>query len=186
MSIFIFWWGDGDFIETKLQAIEKRAFENKNTYFDIFFLRSLYQSMIFFGQFHYPNASKMLAHYCEAQKDTIFFDAEKLYNENTELQFAVEKNKTGIIFRPYQSKDKTVHISSSFDWDLYYAFDLLSIRKEGKKVILYDRYVFAPLERKNYTPFKFGKIKFNLNDGLIHIAYPDAKGFMIYGEFILP
>ncbi|TAE67208.1 MAG: hypothetical protein EAZ85_15280 [Bacteroidetes bacterium] len=184
IAIFIvFMTGDAQLIQTKLNHIEQRALENKTTDWDRFWLRLLYQNMIFFGQFHYPNASKMLHHYCQQKSDTLFFDAENLYKENPEVKFAVDNNKTGVIFRPHHIEDIMLHISPVFYWDLYYAFDVLSIKKEGNSVVLYDKYKFNTIETKVYTHFKIGQISLEINDGLIKVAYPKAKGFISYGKF---
>lgn len=181
LMFIIFGVGDGGLTQSLLNGIEKRALAKQDTWRDRLFLQTIYQSMIYVGYWKYPYASKFLHHYCHQKGDTLFYDANFLL-QNKEVQMAIKKEKKIVIFRPITVERPHWHIPKQTYWDLYYTFDLLFMRKEGDKIIFYDNYTFFPLAKKSYTPFKIGRIKFSLNDGLIHIAYPHAKGYISYGQ----
>ncbi|RYY13017.1 MAG: hypothetical protein EOO36_16550 [Cytophagaceae bacterium] len=70
------------------------------------------------------------------------------------------------------------------DWPLYYTFDLLYIRQRGGKAIFYDNYFFQPVARRSYARFRVGKIGVQLNDGLIRVAYPQARAFVACSQAV--
>lgn len=183
--IIVFVTGDGGYTQKTLQGIEERALIGEETWRDRLFLKSMYQGMVYTGSWKYPHASKFLHHYCQRGGDTLFFDAQFLL-KNPDVIKALESHKTSIIFRPHHLKRPNRHIVTHTYWDLYYAFDLLQIRQKGNHVLFYDNYFFHKIQAKSYTPFKLGRIKFELNDGLIHVAYPQAKSFISYGKATLP
>lgn len=180
--------GDAGFIHEKLKHIEERADNQETTFSDKLFLQTIYQSMIMVGSWKYPQASELLNHYCKGGKDTFYFDSKQLL-ANEEVKEAIKNDKNIIIFRPLvleKDKGKNVHVCKQLYFDFYYAFDVLSIKKtEKNSIIFYDNYFFQSLQAKKYTNFKIGAIEFQLNDGLIHIAYPDALPFISYSESFL-
>lgn len=180
--------GDAGFVHEKLKYIEARAENQETTLLDQIFLRTIYQSMIMVGNWRYPQAAQLLNHYCNGGKDTLYFDAKPLLL-NTEVQEAIKNNKKMIIFRPAileAEKGKDIYVCNQFYFDWYYAFDVMKIEKPDEKtVIFHDNYSFQPLHAKKYTSFKIGAIKFDLNDGLIHIAYPSSTPFISYSKVSL-
>jgi hypothetical protein len=181
LLVVVFGTGDGGCTQSTIESIEKRAFEQKSTWTDKVLLQGLYQGMVYVGYWKYPNASRFLHHYCQNEGDTLFFKADFLL-QNAEVQTALQNNKNAIVFRPTHRTWESLHVSKYTHWDLFYTFDLLFIKRVGKKVIFQDHYFFRPLHKRSYTPFKVGKIRFSLNDGLIHVAYPRAKSYISYGE----
>lgn len=181
LLVVVFGTGDAGCTQNIVQNIEKRAFEEKNTWTDRLFLQGLYRGMVYVGYWKYPNASRFLHHYCHSKGDTLFFEADFLL-QNAEVQKALQNNKNAIVFRPTHRTWESLHVSKYTHWDLFYTFDLLFIKRVGEKVIFQDHYFFRPLQKRSYTPFKVGKIRFSLNDGLIHVAYPEAKSYISYGE----
>lgn len=180
----VFLTGDAGATQYVLNGIEERALTKCSTLLDRALLKSLYQVMIFAGKVHYPRAAEFLAYYCSGRGDTLRFDAKPLL-QNKEVQLALQHHKQAITFRQQTRRNSKHHVVSRTDWDLYYAFDLLFINRKHGRVAFYDQYYFQPLTNKSKTPFRFGKIHFKLNDGLIHVAYPEAKMFTAYGEAML-
>jgi hypothetical protein len=179
--LVVFGTGDGGCTQKMLEGIEKRAFAQQSTWTDKLFLKGLYQSMVYVGYWKYPIAARFLHHYCHAKGDTLFFNPDFLL-KNIEVQQAIQDNKNAIVFRPTHRTWASLHVAKYTQGDLFYAFDLLSIKKKGSEIVFYDTYIFRQLQKRSYTPFKVGKVRFSLNDGLIHVAYPAAKSYISYGR----
>ena len=175
-------WLIGDFriIQRVLDGVERRALAHQSTIADHYGLRLLYATLQMGGRVVYPQAAEYLAHYCEGQGDTLRFDARPLLR-HPDVQQALQLHKPGITFR-HQRSAGPFYIVRHTDWALYYAFDLLYIKREATGVAFYDNYFFQPLARRSYTRFNFGRVHCRLNDGLIRVAYPQAKSFVLYGE----
>jgi hypothetical protein len=182
--LVLFATGDAGITQYCLNGVESRALAKRTTLFDRLALKTLYRSMMFAGQFRYPQATKFLTYYCNGRGDTLHFDAQPLLR-NPEIQLALQHQKQAITFRQQPRRNFRHHIVRHTDWDLYYAFDVLFIRKKADRVAFYDQYYFQSLARKSRTPFHLGKLHFKLNDGLIHVAFPEAKMFTAYGETAL-
>ncbi|RZK21282.1 MAG: hypothetical protein EOO43_10680 [Flavobacterium sp.] len=181
LLMVIFVTGDLGLTNYLISAAEVRAFKNKNTAADKIGLRLLYNGMIISSRFQLPLASKCLNHYCYNNGDTLYFDPKPLL-VNKEVQKAILSRKKGIVFKSGPEVNKNFHFVKTTDKDLYFAFDVLHIRQTKHKIIFYDTYYFQPLERRTRPLFEIGKIKFRLNDGLIKVAYPEAKPFVAYAE----
>ena len=175
--------GTGDFGLTQyvLNGMEARALKQESSVLDKLALKGAYQTILLSSSDRYPLAAEMLRHYCAGSGDTLFFDAQTLLR-NPEVQTALRTRKRAIAFRAQQVKNEEYYAVTKTDWPLYYAFDLLFIKTKPGKIIFYDDYSFQLVKRKSRTPFQVGKVKFRLNDGLIHVAYPTAKAFVAYAE----
>ncbi|MCB2408637.1 hypothetical protein [Hymenobacter lucidus] len=173
----------GDFGATQylLNRAEARALAHQSTRLDQLGLRALYQAMQLTSLIRYPRAAEYLRYYCSGQGDTLRFDAAPLLG-NPQVQLALRQHKQAITFRHQPPTNPRHHVVRHTNLDLYYAFDLLFIKTKPGRVIFYDQYYFQPLARKSRTAFQVGNIRFKLNDGLIHVAYPRAKMFVTYGE----
>ncbi|RZK94761.1 MAG: hypothetical protein EOO62_30460 [Hymenobacter sp.] len=172
----------GDFGATQwvLNGVERRALAHHSTLADRWGLRLLYTALRLGGRVAYPQAAALLTHYCEGQGDTLRFDARPLLR-HPEVRQALRLHKPGITFRHQQSAGP-FYVVRRTDWALYYAFDLLYIKQKANSIVFYDKYFFQPLARRSYTQYHFGRVHCRLNDGLIHVAYPQAKPFVVYGK----
>lgn len=137
--------------------------------------------MMLAGGLRYPQATEFLRYYVSGQGDTLRFDAQPLLR-HPEVRRALRHRKRAITFLHQPPPHPTYHAVQRTDWDRYYAFDLLFIRQQPGRVEFYDRYFFQPLARRSRTPFRLGKIRFQLNDGLIDVAYPEARRFVSYAQ----
>lgn len=178
-------WGTGDFGLTQrwLNGVERRALAGHSTPADHLGLRLLYDGLWLGGQVAYPQAAQLLGHYREGSGDTLRFDARPLLR-HPEVRQALRQGKPGITFRQQAASASPFYVVRKTDWPLYYAFDLLYIRQRGNKVIFYDNYFFQPVARRSYARFRVGKIGVHLNDGLIKVAYPQARAFVAYSQAV--
>jgi hypothetical protein len=165
-----------------LNGVERRALAGQSTRMDRWGLQLLYGALQLGGRLVYPQAADMLEYYCAGQGDTLRFDARPLL-QHPDVQQALRQHKPGITFR-HQAKAGPFYIARHTDWEKYYAFDLLYIRQVPNGVVFYDNYFFQPLARRSYTRFQFGRLRCKLNDGLIRVAYPQAKSFIAYGKVL--
>ncbi len=170
--------GDFGLTQRVLNDVESRALAGRSTHFDRYGLRLLYGTLQLGGRVVYPQAATLLNYYCDGHGDTLHFDARPLLR-HPEVQRALQLRKPGITFR-HQPTAGPFHIVRRTDWALYYAFDLLYIRQSPGTVVFYDNYFFQPLRRRSYTRFTFGRLHCKLNDGLIRVAYPQARPFVAY------
>ncbi len=134
-----------------------------------------------YGAVRFPLAASLLEHYCAGSADTLRFDAAPLMRDAA-VQSALRANKRGIVFKKQPAQNPDYYVVGKTNLAFYYAFDLLRIKMCRKGVAFYDDYYFQPLAGNVRPLFQFGKIKVRLNDGLIKVAYPDAKPFVAYGE----
>lgn len=178
-------WGTGDFGLTQrwLNGVERRALAGRSTTADHLGLRLVYDGLWLGGQVVYPQAAQLLGHYRAGSGDTLRFDARPLLR-HPEVQQALRQGKPGITFRHQAAGASPFYVVKKTDWPLYYAFDLLYIRQRGNQVIFYDNYFFQPLARRSYARFRVGKIGVRLNDGLIRVAYPQARAFVAYSQAV--
>ncbi|MBF9142018.1 hypothetical protein [Hymenobacter properus] len=176
--------GDFGLTQRVLNGVESRALAGRSTRLDQFGLRLLYGALQLGGRVVYPQAAELLGHYCGGRGDTLRFDAQPLLR-HPEVQQALRLQKPGITFR-HQAAAGPFYIARRTDWGLYYAFDLLYIRQAPGTVVFYDNYFFQPLARRSYTRFNFGRLHCKLNDGLIRVAYPQAKPFVAYAKATAP
>jgi hypothetical protein len=175
-------WGTGDFGLTQrwLTGTEQRALAGRSTLADRWGLRVLYRGLQLGGQLTYPQAAGLLGHYLHGGGDTLRFDARPLLR-HPEVQQALRQHRPGITFRHQAAGKSPFYVVAKTDWPLYYAFDLLYIKYEPTGVVFYDNYFFQPVARRSYARFGLGKVHLRLNDGLIHVAYPEARPFIVYG-----
>ncbi|MGI4862704.1 MAG: hypothetical protein ACRYFZ_02190 [Janthinobacterium lividum] len=178
-------WGTGDFGLTQrwLNGVEQRALAGRSSTTDRLGLQLLYDGLQLGGRVAYPQAAQLLGHYRTGNGDTLRFDARPLLR-HPEVQQALRQRKPGITFRHQAAGASPFYVVRKTDWPLYYAFDLLYIRQRGGKTIFYDNYFFQPVARRSYARFRVGKIGLQLNDGLIRVAYPQARAFVAYGEVV--
>ena len=169
--------GDGGLAQHLLNGVERRALAGRSTWADQLGLRLLYGSLQLGGRVAYPQAAQLLAYYCAGKGDTLHFDARPLLRR-PDVQQALRQRRPGITFRHRAASKSPFYVVARTDWPLYYAFDLLYIRYSARGVELYDNYFFQPLARRSYTPFRLGKVRLRLNDGLIRVAYPGARAFV--------
>lgn len=172
--------GDGGLGQHLLNGAERRALAGRSTWADQLGLRLLYGGLQLGGRVAYPQAAHLLAYYCTGRGDTLRFDARPLLRR-PDVQQALRQHRPGITFRHRPVSGSPFYVVAHTDWPLYYAFDLLYIRYTRRGVALYDHYFFQPLARRSYTPFRLGQVRLRLNDGLIHVAYPEARAFVAYG-----
>jgi hypothetical protein len=151
--------GDGGLTQRLLNGAERRALAGRSTWAD---------------------QLALLDYYCTGKGDTLRFDARPLLR-HPDVQQALRQHRPGITFRHRAASKSPFYIVAKTDWPLYYAFDLLYIRYTARGVVFYDNYFFQPLARRSYTPFRLGKVRLRLNDGLIRVAYPEARAFIAYG-----
>lgn len=175
-------WGTGDFglVQRWLSGAERRALAGRPTLADQWGLRVLYRSAQLAGQLAYPQAAGLLGHYLAGTGDTLRLDTAPLLR-HPEVQRALRQHRPGITFRHQAAGGSPFYIVARTDWPLFYAFDLLYIKYLPTGVALYDNYFFQPLARRSYTRFRLGKVRVKLNDGLIRVAYPEARAFVVYG-----
>ncbi|WP_152560018.1 hypothetical protein [Hymenobacter sp. IS2118] len=176
--------GDFGLTQKALNGMESRALAGKSTRADKWALRLLYGTLQMGGQVTYPQAAQLLDYYCAGSGDTLRFNAQPLLR-HPEVQQALQQRKPGITFR-HQAAAGPFYIARQTDWALFYAFDLLYIRRTVDQVVFYDNYFFQPLARRSYTPFRFGRLHCKLNDGLIHVAYPKSKPFIAFAKVAMP
>ena len=175
-------WGTGDFGLTQrwLNGAEQRALAGRSTLADRWGLRLLYRGLQLGGQLAYPQAAGLLGHYLQGG-DTLRFDTRPLLR-HPEVQQALRQHRPGITFRHQLANGSPFYVVAKTDWPLYYAFDLLYIKYQPGGVAFYDNYFFQPVARRSYAQFGLGKVPLRLNDGLIHVAYPEARAFVAYGR----
>lgn len=183
--LVVFGTGDAGATQYLLNGMENRALTGRSNLPDKLLLRGLYRAMVLLGHFRYPRATEFLAYYIGGRGDTLRFDARPLLR-HPEVQQALRLRRRAITFRQQPLARPDYYAVRRTDWDLFYAFDLLFVRRRPGRVVFYDQYYFQPLRRRSRTPFRLGKIHFKLNDGLIHVAYPEARKFTAYGEASLP
>ena len=172
--------GDFGLTQYLLNGAERRALANTSTRADQLGLRLLYETGQLVGRVRYPQAARLLAYYCQGQGDTLRFDARPLL-ANPEVQQALQQHRPGITFRHQPAGRSPFYVVGRTNWPLYYTFDLLYIQQAPGRVIFYDHYFFQPVRRRSRTRFQLGRVSFKLNDGLIHVAYPQARPFVAYG-----
>jgi hypothetical protein len=173
--------GDGGLTQHLLNGAERRALASRSTWADQLGLRLLYGGLQLGGRVAYPQAAHLLDYYCTGWGDTLRFDARPLLRR-PDVQQALREHRPGITFRHRAAGASPFYVVAKTDWPLYYAFDLLYIRYPARGVVFYDNYFFQPLARRSYTPFRLGKVRLRLNDGLIRVAYPKARAFVAYGR----
>lgn len=172
--------GDGGLAQRLLNGAEQRALTHRSSRTDRLGLQVLYSVLLLGGRVAYPQAAELLAYYRSGSGDTLRFDARPLLR-HAEVQQALRQHRSGITFR-HQAAAGPFYVARHTDWSLYYAFDLLYIKHKQGKIVFYDKYFFQPVTRRSYTQFRFGRMQLKLNDGLIQVAYPLAKSFVVYGE----
>jgi hypothetical protein len=172
--------GDFGLTQQLLNGVERRALAHQSTWADQWGLRLLYTGLQLGGRALYPQAADLLTYYCEGRGDTLHVDARPLLR-HPEVQQALRLGKPGITFRHQQSAGP-FYVARRTDWALYYAFDLLYIKQQPSGIVFYDNYFFQPVARRSYTRFSLGRLHCRLNDGLIRVAYPQAKSFIVYGK----
>jgi hypothetical protein len=172
--------GDGGLTQRLLDGAERRALAGRSTWADQQGLRLLYGGLDLGGRVAYPQAAHLLSYYCAGRGDTLRFDARPLLRR-PDVQQALRQHRPGITFRHRAASKSPFYVVAKTDWPLYYAFDLLYIRYTARGVVFYDNYFFQSLARRSYTPFRLGKVRLRLNDGLIRVAYPEARAFIAYG-----
>ncbi|MDQ2772306.1 MAG: hypothetical protein M3Y54_17610 [Bacteroidota bacterium] len=176
--------GDFGLGQRVLDGVERRALASRSTRADRWGLRLFYGTLQLGGRIVYPQAAQLLAHYCAGQGDTLRLDAQPLLR-HPEVQQALRLRKPGITFR-HQANAGPFYVARRTDWSLYYAFDLLYIRWVPGGVVFQDNYFFQPLARHSYTRFRFGQFHCRLNDGLVRVAYPQARPFIVYSKVARP
>lgn len=178
-------WGTGDFGLTQrwLDGVERRALAGRSTPTDHLGLRLLYDGLWLGGRVAYPQAALLLGHYRAGTGDTLRFDARPLLR-HPEVRQALRQGRPGITFRHQNVGASPFYVVRKTDWPLYYAFDLLYIRQRGNQVVFYDNYFFQPVARRSYARFRVGKIGVQLNDGLIRVAYPQARAFVACSQAV--
>jgi hypothetical protein len=178
-------WGTGDFGLTQrwLNGVERRALAGRSTTADHLGLRLLYDGLWLGGRVAYPQAAELLGHYRAGTGDTLRFAAGPLLR-HPEVRRALRQGRPGITFRHQAAGASPFYVVAKTDWPLYYAFDLLYIRQRDGKVVFYDNYFFQPVARRSYARFRVGKIGVRLNDGLIRVAYPQARAFVACSETV--
>ena len=176
--------GDFGLTQYLLNGAERRALAGSSTRADKLALRLVYWAVRVGGRQRYPLAAQLLTYYCQGRGDTLRFDARPLL-QHPDVQQALQQHRPGITFR-HQSAAGPFYVVRRTDWPLYYAFDLLYIRQSPGWVVFYDHYFFQPVRRRSRTRFQFGRVGFWLNDGLIHVAYPQARPFVAYGQVAVP
>jgi hypothetical protein len=177
--------GDGGLTQRLLDGAERRALAGRSSRADQLGLRLLYGGLQLGGRVAYPQAAHLLDYYCAGQGDTLRFDARPLLRR-PDVRQALRQRRPGITFRHRAASKSPFYVVAQTDWPLYYAFDLLYIRYTARGVELYDNYFFQPLARRSYTPFRLGKVHLRLNDGLIRVAYPGARPFIVYSRVAPP
>ncbi|HET9503541.1 MAG TPA: hypothetical protein VFO93_08365 [Hymenobacter sp.] len=178
-------WGTGDFGLTQrwLNGAERRALAGRSTRADRLGLRLFYDGLWLGGKVAYPQAAELLGHYRAGSGDTLRFAAGSLLR-HPEVRRALRQGRPGITFRQQAAGASPFYVVCKTDWPLYYAFDLLYIRQRDGKVVFYDNYFFQPVARRSYARFRVGKIGVRLNDGLIRVAYPQARAFVACSEAV--
>lgn len=179
--LIVFGTGDAGLTQYLVNGLEARVLAGRSTPTDKLLLQAAYRGMLLTGGLRYLQATEFLRYYVSGRGDTLRFDANKLLR-HPEVQEALRGRKRAITFLHQPPPRPGYHAVRRTDWDLYYAFDLLFIRRRPGRVEFYDQYYFQPLARRSRTPFRLGRIHFKLNDGLIHVAYPQARRFTSYGE----
>lgn len=174
--------GDFGLTQYVLNGAERRALTGHSILADRWGLRLLYATLRLGGRAVYPQAAELLTYYCEGHGDTLRFDARPLLR-HPEVRQALRLHKPGITFR-HQPSAGPFYVARRTDWGLYYAFDLLYIKPVPHGIVFYDNYFFQPVARRSYTRFSFGRFHCKLNDGLIHVAYPQAKPFVSYAKVL--
>jgi hypothetical protein len=175
--------GDFGLAQRWLNGVERRALAGRSTSADHLGLRLLYDGLWLGGRVAYPQAAELLGHYRAGSGDTLRFDARPLLR-HPEVRRALRQGRPGIAFRHHATGAAPFYVVRQTDWPLYYAFDLLYIRQRGDKVIFYDNYFFQPLARRSYARFRVGKVGVRLNDGLIRVAYPQARAFVACSQAV--
>lgn len=172
--------GDFGFTQRVFNGIEHRALQHQTTRLDRWGLQVFYATLRLSGRVLYPQAARLLTYYCEGRGDTLRIETRPLLR-HPEVQQALRLHKPGITFR-HQRSASPFYVARHTDWELYYAFDLLYIRQQPTSIVFYDNYFFQPVARRSYTRFHVGRVQWRVNDGLIRVAYPQAKAFVVYGK----
>lgn len=117
------------------------------------------------GYFLYPEASKVVAHYCFGNGDTLHLDPTYIRNSRVIVQ-KLNTMKIG--------ESKEVRFNQKEDWRLSYALNPFTIKrtKEGATIHQYIKF-----RGHDYTYLNFLGYKLKVSDNIVHVF--DCKPYVI-------
>lgn len=133
----------------------------------IFFKKILVLGMILVGSIIYPEASKILSHYCFGNGQELILQSNYIKNSPVvvnELKKMRIGEKKKVSFKQYQ------------DWRLSYALNPFYIEKRKDKIII-SQYIKFDNTDKSYTWFG----PFKISDNIVHVF--DCTPFYVHCEF---
>jgi hypothetical protein len=129
-------------------------------------LRKVYNNIIFYGGFIYPEASKILKHYIFGNGDDLIINS-KYFFESKVIINALNKNQNAEIIGP-------VTLKISEDPRIAYAVNGFYINKNDPMEI-YQEIVFAnKKDRNTFTSFNILNKKINIPDRLVRAFEADG------------
>lgn len=117
------------------------------------------------GYFLYPEASKVVAHYCFGNGDTLHLDPTYIRNSRVIVQ-KLNTMKIG--------ESKEVRFNQTEDWRLSYALNPFTIKrtKEGATIHQYIKF-----RGHDYTYLNFLGHKLKVSDNIVHVF--DCKPYVV-------
>jgi hypothetical protein len=127
--------------------------------------------MIVFSTFTYPEASRILNHYCFGNGDTLMLDTSYL-KVSPVIVKELKTMKVG--------ETKIVRFTQKDDWRLSYAINGFTLIKKKHKVIV-KQYIEFDKTGEIYTDLNLGVAKLRVDDGFVHTF--DCTPYWVYSEF---
>jgi hypothetical protein len=133
----------------------------------IFYRKVMVMGMIFFGAIFFPEASKILKHYCFGNGEKMILQSDYIKNSPV-IQKKIKEMNVG--------EKRKVTLKQWEDWRLSYALNPFYIEKRKDKAIITQYIQFDDTDR-DYTWFG----PFRIKDNIVHTF--DCKAFQLYHEF---
>lgn len=163
----------GEHLTGYFKNLEKRATKGQDTLAEKAALGAVYNGMIGVGYFLYPEASKVLYHFCHGDGRRVEIDSSYIQN-STAIQKRLKKLRPGQSWKGW--------IKQSEDRRLTYAYNPIKIENLGSKVRVSSKVRVVKLGKGVYTRIYMGDFTFDLPDSLMRVGCK-AKEYTAYTEW---
>lgn len=130
-------------------------------------------SMVVFSRPIFPEASKILYHYCFGDGSELKLNSNYL-KKSPVIQSELKKMKIG--------ESKIIRFKQNKDWRLSYAINGFTMTKEKDKVVI-KQYIKFDSSNDVYTDLNFIFFKYRIEDNIVHVF--QCEPFWVYSEFNL-
>ena len=119
----------------------------------------------------FPEASKILQHYCFGQGEKLILNS-NYFSKSPVIVSNLEKMRI--------NETRTIKFNQSDDWRLSYAINGFHMTKKKNKVII-KQYIKFDHSGRVFTYLNFGIFELKIYDNIVHVF--NCKPFWVYSEF---